>query len=110
MSFEMIGVAAMIDAFDDITDAMSFRGGWVIGTNVRYAQFQEFGTSYQSGTPHLRPGFDEVVAMHVSRIVANNDDAETIVKEVAQLIERKTKTRAPVDTGNLRASYRAERM
>ncbi len=27
------------------------------GTDVEYAPDQEFGTSHQSGTPHLRPGF-----------------------------------------------------
>ena len=27
------------------------------GTDVDYAPDQEFGTSKQSGTPHLRPGF-----------------------------------------------------
>lgn len=27
-----------------------------IGTSVKYAPAQEFGTKYQSGTPHFRPG------------------------------------------------------
>lgn len=30
-----------------------------IGTNVEYAIHQEFGTSRMSGTPYLRPAFDE---------------------------------------------------
>lgn len=35
-------------------------GGVVqVGTNVTYSVHQEFGTRYQSGTPHLRPGTND---------------------------------------------------
>lgn len=71
--------------------------------------YQEFGTSYQSGKAHLRPGFDAVVAMHIDRIIANNDNAEAIVTKIALEIEHQTRIRSPVDTGNLRNSYRAEK-
>lgn len=106
----LAGVADMAHAFDNITDAMTINYGYSIGTNVSYAPYQEFGTSYQSGKPHLRPGFDEVVAMHANQIIQQNDDVETIVKEIALMIESKTKARAPVDTGTLQGSYRAERI
>lgn len=106
----LAGVADMAHAFDDITDAMTINYGYSIGTNVRYAPFQEFGTSYQSGKPHLRPAFDEVVAMYANQIIQQYDDVEDIVRRIALMIESKTKVRAPVDTGNLMNSYRIERI
>lgn len=103
------GFRATMQAFDEITEAMVPEShGYSIGTNVRYAPYQEFGTSYQSGKPHLRPAFDEVVAMHIETIANTENDAETVLKRISLLIERKTKLRAPVDTGNLEGSYRAE--
>lgn len=34
----------------------SDESGCVVGTNVEYGAYQEFGTRYQSGTSYLRPG------------------------------------------------------
>lgn len=108
MGIELTGVAGMLEAIDDIKDALIIRDKWVIGTNVPYASFQEFGTSYQTGTPHLRPGFDQTVAKF-DAIAGDMDDGQEIVKEIALEIERETKLKAPVDTGHLRASYRTEK-
>jgi len=48
------------------------RKAWVeVGSNVEYAPYQEFGTSRQQGTPHLRPGIDAVVPL-VGRLVAES--------------------------------------
>lgn len=105
---ELVGVASMLEGFDDILDAMVTNEGWVIGTNVPYASEQEFGTSYQSGTPHLRPGFDRAIAGFDHRV----EGAEAVAAELertAFLIERYTKGYTPVDTGHLRASYTARR-
>lgn len=103
------GFGAAFQAFDALEEAMTPEvHGYSIGTNVRYAPFQEFGTSYQSGKAHLRPAFDQVVAIELQSITATSDDAGVILKKAALEIERLTKIRAPVDTGNLRDSYRAE--
>jgi hypothetical protein len=40
-----------------------------VGTNVVYAPDQEFGTSTQTGKPHLRPGI-EAVTPKVGKLVA----------------------------------------
>lgn len=40
-----------------------------ISSNVEYAPYQEFGTQYQTGTPHVRPGIAAVIPQ-VPRIVA----------------------------------------
>lgn len=31
-----------------------------VGTNVHYAAYQEFGTRFQDGTPHVRPAMEEL--------------------------------------------------
>lgn len=30
----------------------------IVGTDVEYAPYQEFGTRYMAGTPHVRPAID----------------------------------------------------
>lgn len=104
----LLGAAAVLEGLDDIVDAMVTNDAWVIGTNVPYASEQEFGNSYQSGTPHLRPGFDEAIAGFEHRMsAADSVDAE--LERTAFMVERMTKSYAPVDTGHLRASYTARR-
>lgn len=103
------GVGALEEGLEMMEMAMTSGDSWSIGTNVRYAPYQEFGTSYQSGTPHLRPGFDTVVNMKANQIISNHDDADVIVRKIAREIERQTKLKAPVDTGHLKNSYRSER-
>lgn len=109
MRIRIDGTAAMFDAFDDIQDAMvPDMNGYSIGTNVEYSIHQEMGTINQSGTAHLRPGFDSAVAS-LGGLAAGADSTSVILRRLSLEIERKTKALAPVDTGNLRASYRAER-
>lgn len=108
MSFNVSGFGAMMQAFDEIEDSMVVQNSYSIGTNVRYAPFQEFGTSYQSGTPHLRPGFDQALA-EFEQISATSETASQTLQRLALEVERQTKQNAPVDTGHLKNSYRAER-
>ncbi len=43
-----------------ITTAQESPESWLVGTNVRYAPDQEFGTSRHAAQPYLRPAADEV--------------------------------------------------
>lgn len=40
-----------------------------IGSNLEYAPYQEFGTRYIAGTPHLRPGIERTIRQ-VGRLIA----------------------------------------
>lgn len=42
----------------------------IIGTNVEYATYQEFGTRFMPPQPYLRPAFAEVVATIPTLIVS----------------------------------------
>ncbi len=39
-----------------------------IRSGVGYAGFQEFGTRYQGGTPHIRPAFNEIIPKFESQL------------------------------------------
>lgn len=104
VGMQLRGVGGMLETFDDIQDTMSVRGGWSISTNISYSVHQEWGTTYQSGTPHVRPGFDAVVSSFDTQFM-DVDDVEAELARTAFLIESKIKSFAPVDTGTLRASY-----
>lgn len=110
MNLEVSGVDTVNEIIEETEDEMT-EGveGWTIGTNIRYASFQEFGTSYQSGTPHVRPGFDKGISEFES-IVQSSENAAQAITRLAFRIERYIKQFAPVDTGDLRDSYRAERI
>lgn len=44
---------------NSIHSAKSGELEWMVGTDVEYAIYQEFGTRYQSGTPYLRPAVEK---------------------------------------------------
>lgn len=82
---------------------------YIVGTNVEYAAFVEFGTSRMEAQPYLRRAAEEVAsnpAAHVGTV----DGIGDFVKKVALAIERLAKQYSPVDTGNLKASIKAEKM
>lgn len=37
-------------------------------TNIEYAPYQEFGTRYQAGTPHMRPAYERTLPRVRARI------------------------------------------
>lgn len=50
----------------------------IVGTDVEYAPYQEFGTRYQPGKPHVRPAIDMTQRQVLEEI-----------KDVAELLIRK---------------------
>ena len=51
----------------------------ICGTDVEYAIYQEFGTRFQAGTPHVRPTIDE----DRSKVLAEIADAAQALLEGA---------------------------
>lgn len=103
----LTGYGAVIDGLADLSDAWGDEPTAVVGTNVEYSKFVEFGTSRMAAQPHLRPAVESAVR-RADAIAAQADSTEELVWLLGLDIEGGTKERAPVDTGNLRASYRAE--
>lgn len=106
----LAGYASIISTLEDLQDSFSSDGGGVVvGTNVKYAPHQEFGTKYQQGTPHVRPAVERV-GKDVERLAESADSTDDLLLMLGLAIEGEIKARAPVDTGNLRASYRTEKL
>lgn len=83
--------------------------GWIIGTNVEYSIYVEFGTSSQPAQPYLFPAAKEVLAS-AGKYWAASNDMDDFVKKLAFAIEARAKTRCPVDTGRLMNSIEAEKL
>ena len=100
----------MADGFGELADAFSSESdGYRMATTVPYAPPQEFGTAYQSGTPHFRPGMDATKAK-MGQLALQADDLDDWQRLVAYQWSAETKSRAPVLTGRLRDSYSVEEL
>lgn len=77
--------------------------GYIIGTNVEYAVFVEFGTSNMAAQPYLFRAGREVISNAQEIYNQTKDFAQTIY-QMALRIQRKAKIYCPVDTGNLMSS------
>lgn len=106
-NFNVVGVAALLSAMENLEDAYNPSDDWVVGTNVPYSPHQEFGTYKMSAQPHMRPGIDATRA-EMGRLAIEAEDIDEFIRLTAFHLEGEVKERSPVDTGHLRASYRAE--
>lgn len=105
----LAGYASLLSGLEDLRETVKWSGSVVVGTNTEYAPHQEFGTKYQQGTPHVRPAV-QAVGGSVDRIAASADSTDDLLLLLGLAIEGEIKVRVPVDTGNLRASYRTEKL
>lgn len=91
--------------FDEIKEKAE-SSHWRVGTNTEYAPYVEYGTSKMPAQKHLRPAV-RMVMHDIDRYAAQADSVPDLIKRLALEIETITKIRAPVDTGQLQASYTA---
>lgn len=106
----LIGIGSLMSSIDGIKDRWT--GGsakWVVGTNVEYAVYVEFGTSRLAAQPYLRPAAENAVAK-ADAFATQANSTDEFVELLALQVEREAKEFAPVDTGNLRASITAEKL
>lgn len=102
------GAGALVSALEGARKAAT-DAEWVVGTNVEYSVYVEYGTSTQAAQPYLRPAVERA-QRESERIFNGADGMDEFVASLALLIEEDAKRRCPVDTGNLRASIRAEKV
>lgn len=130
----LVGAADMLDAIDDLKDQVDGTATFVVGSNVEYSIFLEFGTSKMQAYPWLRPAVRELQRNPEAFIEANTntsidelDSVDAVVRVIALALERKMtnnvtaeggRDRSPGthpdhparDTGNLAASIKAVRI
>lgn len=108
---QLIGVGSVLDSIDDIQLVLDENVVYVVGTNIEYAPYVEFGTSNMAAQPHFWPIVRQVEREIPS--IAKRGDVETLgdaVQAVALEVERRLKATGspvPVDTGTLKGSYEA---
>lgn len=107
------GFASTKRDFERVKDAL---GGpdnedvvYIVGTNVEYAAYVEFGTSRMEAQPYLFPAARRV-ARDADRYAGDAETLDEFVRQIALAIEREAKERAPVDTGRLKSSIEATRV
>lgn len=105
----VLGVGELTRELTESIDRLDGEAVWVVGTNVEYAAYVEFGTSRMKAQPYLLPAARRV-ARTPSRHVNDYASLDGFIKQVALAIEREAKDNAPVDTGNLQGSITAERV
>lgn len=106
----VIGLGQLFDGLTDIRDAIeASSNGWVVGTNVEYAVYVEFGTRHMEAQPYLFKAAREVMA-GADSIADKASSTDDLVKRLALAIERRAKEHVAVDTGNLRSSIEARKL
>jgi len=104
----LTGLSALTESLKDARNRWVGSKRWVVGTNVEYSAYVEFGTARQQAQPYLFPAVRHVMRNEADEIARKSDSTEELVERLALAIEREAKERVPVDTGNLKASIRAE--
>lgn len=83
---------------------------YLVGTNVEYSIYVEFGTSSTAAQPYLFPAVESALS-EVHQIWEDTGyDINATVRTLAFRIEAYAKFRCPVDTGNLRSSISVTRV
>ena len=100
----MLGLDGVLDALDyDGFGSREYR----VGTNAEYAVYVEYGTASNQAQPYLRPAVEKAIA-EIDQI--SWDSPQELVETLALKVESYAKDNAPVDTGNLQGSIKAERV
>ena len=105
----LTGIGSLLATLDSMEERWTTEVTYVVGTNVEYAVHVEFGTSRMAAQPYLRPAAERT-NRQLDQIAAQTDDVEEFVRLAAIEVETIAKEVVPVDTGNLQASIRYERV
>jgi hypothetical protein len=109
VDFELDGIETLGATLEETADDWRGEGGYRVSSSVEYAFFQEYGTRYQSGKPHVRPGADQTRA-RLGQIALQSDGVDEFLRKSALFMQRSIRREAPVDTGKLRDSYTLSRL
>lgn len=114
-----IDFTPVFESLDDLEDRWVEDADWVVGTNVFYSVFLEYGTSKMDPKPFFRPALAELRARGVEGFISDNtrldvddtDSTSELIQNLAFALERRIKEiitkKGLIDTGTLRISIRA---
>jgi hypothetical protein len=100
-----------MDTLQAVREGWTGSDRWIVGVGAEYGAYVEFGTRRMRAQPYLFPAARQVVRTQLPALEARARTSptplDTLVALLATAIEAEAKRRAPVDTGNLRASIEA---
>lgn len=107
----MNGVGSLLSSTEQIRKNWMYEADvvYTVGANADYAVYVEFGTDSQQAQPYLRPAAQKV-EQRLERLAGDAASLEQFVKLASFEAERIAKEEVPVDTGNLRASIRTQKL
>lgn len=109
VAMKMLGVSNVLSNFKRLKDySGTGTTQYVVGTNVHYAPYVEFGTSRMRAQPYLRPSAQEVRG-RIPWYIGQTSNLDGAIRMAALDLERRAKQKCPVDTGNLRGSIQARK-
>lgn len=103
------GVPSLRRSLDDMADRWTSEASGTVSAGVEYAVYVEYGISNENyhAQPFIRPAAERV-GRKLPAIAAEATSVDDLVRRVTLAVEAEAKALAPVDTGALRASIRAE--
>ena len=109
LEIDIVGVEDVVGDFEAMRNGLSDEVVYAVGSPLEYAKYQEYGTYFHPPQPYLRPAAEQTKA-NLSRIVAQSEDFESAMENIAEEVEEAAKARAPVRTGALRDSIETRRV
>lgn len=104
------GFGVVLTELEQIKKAAISETVWVVGTNVKYGAYLEFGTSSMPAYPWLRPAVNEFnrnpegfLVKHTDTFVDQIDDAEELVAKITLSLERQMKLNVSANAANRRS-------
>jgi prefoldin subunit 5 len=107
LGMSVTGVREAVRAIETVKTGFTGDSAWIVGVGAEYGAYVELGTSNMDAQPYLFPAARYVMRTRFDELQAQAQTLDGLVELLAVEIEAEAKRRAPVDTGNLRASIEA---
>lgn len=93
---QAVGLSRVVSGFERLRDQVGGDAVYLVGSNVEYAVYLEFGTSKMPAYPWLRPAVSEFernprkfIETHTNTTIDALDSADAVVEAVALALERR---------------------
>jgi hypothetical protein len=103
------GFGQTMQLLSDIKARFGSDALYVVGPTAKYGLFVERGTSTMEPQPYLEPALRSVAA-DIGEVTAGLVGTTEMIRAIALEVQTRAKRRAPVKTGNLRASIEVQRV
>ncbi len=97
IDMDLDGYQSVKESMDDLEEEWGERESWVVGTNVEYGIYLEFGTRDMPPYPWLFPAARHVMHERADKIAEESGSTEELVRKLAHAIERQAKDNVSAD-------------